>query len=239
MNNRNSIVILVIVFLALFLLPIKNIEWGKVRWLQAETVTVVGEAKTTQQNQIASFTAGVNIIKDKKEDAVSESNQKMNALIEVVKGFGISEADIKTQNMSVYQQQDLIKTKTVSQWVANNSVEITVRDITKVNQLTDLLNSSGANNVYGPNFRIDETNSVEKTLYDSAIQDAKDKATLIAKASNRKLGKVIMVNDGGSTNNIYPMYNMALKTDAMGGGAVSQPGSATVSKNLTVSFELN
>jgi uncharacterized protein YggE len=239
MKNQNTIAILVLVSLSLFFLTVRNIEWGKVRYLQSETVTVTGEAKTTQKNQIASFNAGVNVIKTNKDEAVTEVNQKMDALIKAVKSFGIAETDIKTQNMSVYQQQDPSQPKVNGNWSVNNSVEITLRNIDKVNELTDLLNKSGANNVYGPNFRIDDTNSIEKTLYDAAIQDAKDKATLIAKASGRKLGKVIVVNDGGTVSNIYPMYNSLKTADGMGGGAVSEPGSATVSKTLTVSFEFN
>jgi len=241
----NAIGIIILVILALVLIPWKNINWGKLQWLSSETVTVIGEAKSIQKNQIASFTAGVNIIKEKKDEAVTEANQKMDALIKSVKDFGIPEADIKTQNMSVYQQQEPVydigsktrsTTNTSSRWIANNSIQITLRNVDKVNELADLLNSSGANNVYGPNFGMDDTNNVEKTLYDAAIQDAKDRATLIAKASGRKLGKVVVVNDGGSVNNIYPMYSS--KADSgMGGGAVSEPGSATISKTLTVTFE--
>jgi uncharacterized protein YggE len=70
-------------------------------------------------------------------------------------------------------------------------------------------------------------------------KDAREKATLIAKASGRKLGKVVTVNDGGTVSNIYPMYRSIKAADGMGGGAVSEPGSATVSKSMTVVFEFN
>jgi len=72
-------------------------------------------------------------------------------------------------------------------------------------------------------------------LYDMAIKDAREKAESIAKASGRTLGKVISVNDG-NTSSVYPMY--AMKDSAGGGGAVTEPGSTTVYKNLTVVFEL-
>jgi len=247
MNNRNIFVVLVVLCLALFILPFRKIEWGKFRWLQSETVTVTGEAKTTQKNQIASFNAGVNVIKEKKEEAVAEANQKMDALIKAVKDFGIPEKDIETQNMSVYQQQEQIysgvrtpTTNKASQWVVNNSIAITLRDTNKVNDLANLLNTSGANNVYGPNFRMDDTNEIEKTLYNEAIEDAKEKATLIAKASGRKLGKVVTVNDNGVSGSVYPVYALKSSADSgMGGGAVAEPGSATINKSMTVVFEFN
>ncbi|MDP4009529.1 MAG: SIMPL domain-containing protein [Candidatus Shapirobacteria bacterium] len=219
---------------AAFLLPWRNVNWGKISFIPAELISVTGEAKSQQKNQIASFTAGVNIFNDKKEVAVDEVNKKINELIDSVKKFGIPTEDIKTQNMSVYQQQDPMmpgqkRPTTQGQWVVNNSIEITLRDADKAQELADLLNSSGANNVYGPNFRMDDTNKIENTLFDGAMKDARKKAELIAKASGRKLGKVMSVSEGSGGSNIYPMYDMK---------AAVEPGSATVSKSLNVSFEL-
>jgi len=234
--------IIVLIVLALIFVPWRNINWGKVRWLQAETVTVIGEAKSIQKNQIADFSAGVDAVGVNKDAAVKEVNTKVEALIKAVKDFGIKEEDIKTQNMSVYQQEESyldngVQKSRKGQWRVSNSVEIILRNVDKASELATLLTSSGATNVYGPNFRMDDTNSIEKTLYDGAIQDAKDKAILIAKAAGRKLGKVVMVNDSGTTSNIYPMYTLNSKADGIGGGVPTEIGSQTVSKSLTVSFE--
>ncbi len=252
-NNQGQInivlgfgVLAVMLIAAALVLPWKMVNWGRIEWATPQTVTVTGTAKSTQKNQIASFTAGVNIIKDKKEDAVAETNQKISALVEAVKKFGIPAADIKTQNVSVYQQQEpvyMMDSKVApvkrggGQWVVNNSIEITLRDVDKASALTDLLNSSGANNVYGPNFRMDNTSNIEKSLYDGAIQDARERAAIIAKSSGRKLGKVVSVNEGaGGVNPVYPMM---AKTAGMGGGAVTEVGTENVSQSLVVSFELN
>jgi uncharacterized protein YggE len=107
--------------------------------------------------------------------------------------------------------------------------------VSKTQELVDLLNKSGANNVYGPNFRIEETNEAEKGLVDSAMTDAKEKAEIIAKSAGRKLGKVMNVSEG-SGGVSYPMYSA--KADGLGGGAAAEPGTSTISKILTVTFEL-
>ena len=62
-------------------------------WQPAETVTVSGEAKSNLKNQIASFSAGVNVTKDNKDEAVKEVNGKVEAIIKAVKEFGITEGD--------------------------------------------------------------------------------------------------------------------------------------------------
>jgi hypothetical protein len=169
-----------------------------------------------------------------KNKAMTEVNTKMNDLVKAVKDFGTEESDIKTQSLSYYQEPK--GGQNPGQWQVNNTIEIVLRDINKATDLADLLAKSGANNVYGPNFMMDDTNEAEKGLYDAAIKDAKDKAESIAKASSRTLGKILSVSDGAGLNVVYPMY--AKLDSGMGGGAVTEPGSTTVYKNLTVTFEL-
>lgn len=232
MENK-GVVVLILIIIAAFVLPWKNINWGKIKF-QDETIVVTGESKKEQTNQVASFSAGVNVIKEKKEDAVNEANKKTSDLIAAVKNFGIAEGDIQTQGVNVYEQQETDKTKK-NQWIVNNTIEITLRDVSKANDLMDLLNKSGANNIYGPSFRIENTNETEKTLYDSAMTDAKDKATLIANSSGRKLGQIVNVVEGSSSN-YSPIYKTALSS-AGTGGAELEPGTSTISKTLTVTFE--
>jgi len=232
-NKENrSMVILVLVIIAVFVLPWRNISWGKIRF-QDETIVVIGESKTEQKNEVASFNAGVNVINENKETAVNEMNTKISELITSIKNFGIADDDIKTQSVNVYEQQQTDKSKK-NYWVVNNTIEITLRDVSKANNLTDLLNKSGANNIYGPSFTVENTTDTEKSLYDSAIIDAKEKAELIANSSGRKLGKVINVVEG-SSNNYSPVYKSLLSS--VGGGADLETGTSTVSKTLTVTFE--
>lgn len=233
----------ILVLILVLVIPWNKVNWGKITWQPAEVVTVNGEAKSQVKNQTATFTAGVEAVNDKKETAVTEVNSKIEALIKAIKEFGIQEADIKTQNMSIYQDEQSyyengIRKSRKGQWRVNTAMEIKLREIDKASDLTDLLSNSGANNVWGPNFSMEDTNSVEKGLYDAAISDAREKAENIAKASGRKLGKVLSVNDGGSTNNVYPLYATKMDSVGMGGGAIAEPGSTTVYKNLTVTFEL-
>jgi len=239
-ENNKIVVILVLVIIAIFILPWKNINWGKLSF-KDETVIVTGESNIRQKNEVASFNVGVNVIKDKKEEAIDEVTKKINELIISIKEFGIFDEDIKTQTINVYQQQKEVvllsssNQNKVDHWVVNNTIEITLRDVSKVEELVNLLNKSGANNVYGPNFRIEENSNTEKELLQSAIFDAKEKAEIIAKAAGRKLGKVVNVNDG-CNNNSYPLYSF--KSDGFSDGLTVEPGTSTISKILTVTFEL-
>ena len=73
-NNNKAVGILILVIIAAFVLPWRNINWGKINFV-GETVVVTGESETKQKNEVASFSAGVNVIKENKEEAIAEVNK--------------------------------------------------------------------------------------------------------------------------------------------------------------------
>lgn len=240
-QENKAIIVLIVLFLGLFFLPISRINWGSIKWKQPETITVVGEARSVQKNQIATFNAGVDSVQSDKDKAIKEVDAKVEELIKALKNFGIAEKDIKTQNLSVYQQEETYYEDGVSrsrkgQWIVNNSVEIKLREVDQSSELVALLTSSGATNVYGPNFTFEDTSDAERDLFEAAMDDAKDKAEILAKTSNRKIGRIVNIVEGGNSYN-SPVYNKVM--DGMGGGgAPIEVGSGTVSQTLTVIFEL-
>lgn len=227
-------------FLGIFLFPWKLINWGTLKLSTDRTITVVGSAEMKTKNQIASFNAGVSATKDKKEDAVGEVNGKMDEIVKAVKAFGIKSEDIKTQNNSIYQVPEYyydngVQKSRPGQWSVNNSVEIILREVDRAAALADLLSKSGANNVNGPSFMMDNTTTFEVALAEEAIADARKKAEAMASSSGAKLGEVVTVVEGYSQSPIYPMSMMGR---GGGGGAVVEPGSATMGKTVTVTFRL-
>jgi uncharacterized protein YggE len=221
------------------------------------TITVSGLAKKEQSNQIASFTAGMDSIEESKEEALNKVNEAMNQLIAKVKDFGIKEEDIQTQTASVYQETEYVElsnsgiTKTMypqrgdaqkGDWRANNSVSIKLREVDKAEDLLAILNESGANYVYGPDFSIEDVDLASDELLTEAVINAREKAEKVAAANNQKVGKIISLTEGGISP-IYSAYKlMAPMTGGGGESAIDanlEPGSSTTSKTVTVTFELN
>lgn len=244
MDSKNARIDLVIVVIILalssaagaYIIPWRNIVWGKVKSSQGDYVTVVGEAKTKQKNQKATFSAGVNAISDNKDTAIGDVNKKVTAIIEAVKTFGVTSDNIKTQNLNVYQNEETYyedgrQKVRQGQWRVSNTVEITLTNVDAAQDLTDILTKSGATNIYGPNFVLDETGEAENSLIDAALKNAKDKAVQIARASSKRLGAISNVVEGYQSTPVYRM-------ESGGGGGGIEPGMGTVIKTLTVTFEL-
>lgn len=233
-------IVLGILFLgAVFFIPWKRVDWGRLQLTPSRTVTVTGTAESQEQNQIASFSAGVSAVNDDKNAAIDEVNQKIKDIIETAKSFGIAAKDIETQNLSVHQDEEAfyeegVQKRRPGQWRVNNTISVTLREIERAEELADLLTRSGATNVYGPNFRMDDTQPAEETLLGKAIENAREKAEKIAQASQGQIGQVISVTEGSQAAPVY----RALETGGFGGGVPLEPGSTTLRKTVTVVFEL-
>ncbi len=215
-------------------------SWGKLQLLPAHTITVVGEAKSQEKSQIAIFTAGVNAYNDDKTLAVNEVNKKVEAIIEAVKEFGVTSEDIKTQSLNIYQNQDQYyedgrQKYRPGQWNVSNTVEIKLMNVDRAATLASVLTKGGATNVYGPNFTFDDTSEQSTALLDAAFKNAETKAGKVAQSTRRKLGKVVSVVEAGSSQQPV-MFRM--EGGGGGGGGAVEPGSGTVSKSVTVTFEL-
>ncbi len=238
-----------------------DMSWGIVSVRPVASVTVSGYAEQDEKNQIAYYSAGVNSTNVDKDTAVSEVNTGVAEIIRLLEEFGIPKSDIQTQSVSIYRMErppfegdaeimmiapDEPRGRTPSTgdkdavWQASNSLEITLREVDRAGELADLLASTGATNVYGPTFSLDDREKTEEALLEAAIINAREKAEKIAASSGRRLGKIEHVIEGGSSGDVYPMYARAESAMGMGGGFDSaiEPGTTQVAKTVTVTFSL-
>ncbi len=241
LTNRMVVGLFVILLVLGMFAAGKYVGWGFIETKQQNKITVVGEAKDQLQSQVANISAGVNVTKESKDEAVKEVNEAMDKLNKSVKAEGILAADIKTTGSSIYQQTESywdngVQKQRPSGWSVSNNIDITVRDINKVSTLMGVLSSSGATNVNGPYYSIDKQgNEMDEALRKEAFDDAVRKAGQMAKLAGRSLGKVVSMQEytGGG---ISPLE----RTSGLGGGGGGsyEPGSATVGRSVMVEFEL-
>lgn len=231
--------VIVVLFILGIGLPWANISWGRIIFDSPRTITVTGSAQREEANQLASFSAGVEAANLDKQAALTAVQQQMEKLVADLKAANIPQADIKTSNVSVWQSQDPVpmdngRTSTKpGEWRVNNTIEVIVRDVKMTEKVLQILNSSGATNVYGPNYRADETQKGNDLLA-KAVEDARAKADAVAAAQNVSVVRVLSITEGSAAGGVFPM---ALKDGAGGGGPVL-PGTSTISTSATVVFEV-
>ena len=132
---------------------------------------------------------------------------------------------------------------TIVGYTITQSVDIKVRDFSKIGDIMTGIVTNGANQVGSLNFTLDDPTKVQDAARADAITKAKAKAEAMAQAGGFRIGRLLNVNEG---YNPYPMYNYAAKTLGMGGGIAEsaapaptiQPGSQDVNVTMTLQYEI-
>ncbi|MFC1720983.1 SIMPL domain-containing protein [Patescibacteria group bacterium] len=213
------------------------------------SVNAEGEVQTTPDVANFSFSVitegGLEV-----ETLQQENTKKMNSIIEAVKARGIDAEDIKTTNYSVSPRYSAYyrcitapcDPREIIGYTVTQNVAVKVRDFAVIGALLTDITESGANNVYGPNFAIDDLTQAQNDAREVAIAKAKEKAQQMAKAGGFRLGKLISISEGGGYTPQFARSFMAMdESVGIGGGIeapVIEPGSQDVKINITLTFEI-
>lgn len=160
-------------------------------------VSVIGEAKINYTPDIAKINLGVQVEKYySAEAALNRLNELVDKVVTSIKDTGISEADIQTQNYSLYPQYDYLEgVSKVSGYGANQQIIVTVRNIAEkkeaVSQVIAVATKAGINQVNGISFDYSQIDELKQQARLEAITDARAKAQVIAQAADVKLDKIV------------------------------------------------
>jgi uncharacterized protein YggE len=206
----------------------------------ARTITVTGTGKVTLTPDIAYISIGVHTENASAKDAVAANNDQAQSVVTAIKGFGVADKDIQTTNFSIYPQQqfDANGKQTGITYMVDNTVYVTIRDLSKLGNLLDSTVSSGANNVNSIQFDVADKTGALSQARAAAVADAKKQADELTKANSVALGQVETISYYDSTAPITVQY---AKADALAAQAASVPvqaGSMQISTTVTIVYGL-
>jgi len=229
-----------LVILAISLLAnLGLIRLGTIKTVEENTLTVVGSYTTEESNKIATYVATISGQDTDKEKLSDLLNVKSSQLINDLKEFGIDMKDIETTNNYIYEIEDpeVLKRYRVGQtvWEAGTSLEIILRDVEKVSDLSTLLTSMDKVEIYGPTYSLDEKDQNQAFMLSRAVDDAKEKARFVSKEQKKLLGKMIRIEE--LSGQAFTAYGDVL---GFGGGGSTDfaPGTTRLIKTVKVTFKL-
>ncbi len=198
-------------------------------------ITVTGEGIVDVAPDMATISLGVTTSGATAKEAMDANSAALKAVMEQLTAAGIAPRDMQTSNLSLgpdYSKYDSSSGGTPGAYVANNMLNIRVRDLTKVGEILDASITDGANTLNGISFGLAEPRPQMDEARKAAVADARARAQLLAEASGVALGPVIAVTDGGGYANPAPMFRQEASADAVpvAGGELS------VTANVTVTF---
>lgn len=207
--------------------------------VEKNTMSVSGQAKVNVSPDIAYVTLGVIT-----ENADAKAAQKANAaamdkVIIAIKASGVKNEDIKTVNYTIYPKYDYSEKTGVSSIVGysvNNSVSVTVRDLSKTGNIIDAAADSGVNVSSSINFDLSNYEEYYNEALKNAVLAAKKKATTMSEALGVKLKMPISVNEGGGYSPLRNYASYDMKAESAGGTPI-QSGSLEITANVSIVYE--
>lgn len=195
------------------------------------TMNVNGTGKAYLTPDIAYINIGVQTENKDASEAVASNNTQVMKVTAALKAAGVAEKDIQTTNFSIYPQpkyDDKGQPTGEITYVVQNTVSVTVRDLTKIGDILDAAVKAGANNIYGIQFDVLDKSAALTLAREEAVKNAQVAANDLAKASGVTLGPIQNISSYGGGSPVY------LSEGKGGGMAVAEAASVPVSAGQMV-----
>jgi uncharacterized protein YggE len=194
------------------------------------TITVSGQgtAKSTPTRATISF--GVQTQAQTARGALSQNADAMQQVIAALKKAGAQ--DIATQSVSLSPTYG--DNSQLTGYTAANTVSATVT-FAEAGTTIDAAVAAGANQIYGPSPLVGDVEAQYQKALADAVENARARAEVLAKAAGQTLGAVTTVAEGGSAPTPIPFAKSAGVADAP---TPIEPGPQETTASVTVTFLL-
>ena len=193
----------------------------------ADSVTVSGEGVVLAVPDRAEISAGVETRAATARGALQANAVAMERVLQALRAGGGT--DVTTQTVSLSTSFD--NQGTPNGFVASNIASATVA-FDKAGALIDGAVAAGANTVYGPSPSRSDADALYRQALAKAVADAAQRATVLAKAAGRELGRVTSISESGAAP--VPVFAKA----AADASTPVESGPQETTASVTVTYEL-
>ena len=200
-----------------------------------DRIEVSGAATIKMAPDIALVRMGVRV-KDKDfGEALAQNNESAEALMDVLEEEGVAAEDIQTSDFNVWDDWNS-SGLLIGYWVSNR-ISATIRNLARVGEILQAAMEAG-DHVYveGLDFALEDPDSVRQVLRVKAVEDARQRAEVLAEAAGVQLGKAIQIKEVVSSGGWErAAFDGRVAEDA---AVPVQPGTLEVSVQVEVVFEI-
>ena len=203
-------------------------------------LSVSSRAEARKAPDIATFSAGVVTQAADGNAALRQNAEQMNRVLAAIKAAGVADKDVQTSGISLNPQYRYEENQPprITGYQASNTVNVKLREVAKMGKVLDALVASGANQVNGPSFGIDDPEPLYDRARLDALKAARARAETYAGALGVRVRRIVSISEGGaSLPRPMPMMR-AMAMDSMAKETSVSPGEASLSVSIDVVFEL-
>lgn len=206
---------------------------------QIPMINVTGEGKIKVVPDQACITVSVETKGTSAADVKKENDTKIDAILKFIKKSNLAKEDFQTQRVSLNPNYDYEKKK--HNYIANQTVVILLKDITKYDSLMEGLVDTGVNKIDNVEFKSSKILQLQSDARKLAIKDAKAKAEDFVSVLGQKVGRAMTISDNSQGYNPQPVLYASMKTMAMNDAAPQETlaaGEIEIVVNVSVGFLL-
>ena len=209
----------------------------------ATLVSVSAYAEARHAPDIATLSTGVVTLAPDAKAAARLNAERMTEVVAAIEAAGIAKKDVQTSGISLSPDYsyEANRPPRIKGYSASNTVNVTVREIGRLGEIMDVLVATGANQVNGPSFDIEDKDAVLDEARGKALAKARARAEGYAKRLGLRVGRVVSIDEnGGRAQPPVPMLhrNMAMAEQAANAAAPIATGENVLGLNLDVVYEL-
>jgi len=204
---------------------------------------IVAEGRVTRVPDVARINAGVVTQAPSASQALAGNAQRMARVVAALRRAGVAARDIQISQINLnpdYRYQEG-KPPLLTGYQASNSVSVRFRDIANAGRILDALVAEGANQINGPSLEIDKPEQALDEARTAAIRTARARAELYARATGKRVGRLLSISEGGGGYNVpVPMVRMMRAPGLVAEAADTaiEPGEQEIQVQVQVSYEL-
>jgi uncharacterized protein YggE len=205
------------------------------------TITVTGEAEIFAVPDVATVSLTVAEEALVLADAQTKVTTTMNAVLEGLREKDIDDEDIQTQNYASnprYEYDRKTGERTLAGYEVAHTVVVKVRDLEIVGDVVALLGGYGVDNMYGPDFTVDDPDALQEEARAEAIADAKKEAKRLADELGVRLGKLMSYSEGGYMPYMMKAEMASVSMDAGAPESMPVPEMPTGEQSITANVSL-
>lgn len=201
---------------------------------------VTGEGRATAGADRATVVLGVESRDESAAIAASKNAELMNRTIEALHSAGVADADISTSGYSlgaVPQEEPIAldegDSREAQQFQASNMLTITLNDTSAVGAVLDAAISSGSNRIQEVTFDLRDPGPQKDRALTLAIEEARRKAQVAARAAGVTLGRILEISEG------YSYVSSASRGIAFDVATPIEPSRMEVTASVTITYEIS
>jgi hypothetical protein len=122
-------------------------------------------------------------------------------------------------------------------YIANNTVNVTTRDLASVGKLIDIASRDGANTIHSIDFTVHDDRAIRAQALREATENARANAEAMVSGVGAKLGRLLTV-ESSVLPQTRPIPQFQMRAANQQAPTEIEPGSVDVHASSTVSFEI-